>query len=288
MKIGICDFWPSFNLDVNFFFTNYFKKLPNIEFTNSDPDLMICSTFDQKRSQYDGPKLMFGAENLHLWNNPNKDINDCDWAFLSFDHKHLPVPYTGKYTYLPYIMVDHDLNSLDSSRQRYSNVKKDKFCCFVYSNGSNGAGTKLRNQLFLELSKYKKVDAAGSLFNNCPKAPYGQEYLDWLSSYKFMICFENSSAPGYITEKCLNPYLVNTIPIYWSHPSSLSYFNYNSMIFYDDSLDYTIKRIKELDQNDNLYRSMQQESIFHGTEVPWDFRRERIYAELDKIIEEIK
>ena len=33
--------------------------------------------------------------------------------------------------------------------------------------------------------------------------------------YKFNICFENSSTPGYVTEKIIQSMYVNSIPIYW-------------------------------------------------------------------------
>lgn len=37
----------------------------------------------------------------------------------------------------------------------------------------------------------------------------------WLKNYKFNICFENGSSPGYITEKLFQAYAGGCIPIYW-------------------------------------------------------------------------
>ena len=41
--------------------------------------------------------------------------------------------------------------------------------------------------------------------------------MDFIKDYKFVISFENSSNPGYTTEKLIEPMLVNSIPIYWGN-----------------------------------------------------------------------
>lgn len=52
----------------------------------------------------------------------------------------------------------------------------------------------------------------------------------FLSRYKFTVAFENSSAPGYHTEKILDPMLVGSIPIYWGDREIESVFNPASFI----------------------------------------------------------
>ncbi len=36
-----------------------------------------------------------------------------------------------------------------------------------------------------------------------------------IANYKFVITFENSARPSYVTEKIVNPKLAHSIPIYW-------------------------------------------------------------------------
>ncbi len=66
------------------------------------------------------------------------------------------------------------------------------------------------------------------------KKRYSKKYLDEavdvLKSYKFVIAFENSIAPGYITEKLALAYLSGAIPIYFGTRDVENYFNMKSMI----------------------------------------------------------
>lgn len=98
------------------------------------------------------------------------------------------------------------------------------------------------------ISSYKRVDCAGSYRNNMYgfRAPR-DKFIDWISIYKFMLCFENSSAPGYVTEKALQAYLAGTIPIYWGHDDTVkSLFNMDTMV-YVNSYEEALNKIKEID-----------------------------------------
>jgi len=92
---------------------------------------------------------------------------------------------------------------------------------------SNGGGqdTRMRDRFFEILSAYKRVDSGGRWNNNIGGA-IGDRYnnfraskCEWLQDYKFHICFENSSYPGYLTEKLFDAYAAGCIPIYWGDTS---------------------------------------------------------------------
>lgn len=54
--------------------------------------------------------------------------------------------------------------------------------------------------------------------------PLGKnEKKKYLARYKFNICFENMSYPGYVTEKIIDSILGRTIPVYWGAPDILDY-----------------------------------------------------------------
>ncbi len=76
--------------------------------------------------------------------------------------------------------------------------------------------------------------------------------------HKFSIAFENSSHPGYVTEKLVNAFAAQTIPIYWGDPEISKTFNTKSFINVHDynSLDDVIAKIKEIDNDDSLYIKM--------------------------------
>jgi len=51
-----------------------------------------------------------------------------------------------------------------------------------------------------------------------------------LSQYRYAICFENVSEPGYITEKIFDCFMAGSIPIYWGASEVVSSFPRNTFI----------------------------------------------------------
>jgi hypothetical protein len=111
-------------------------------------------------------------------------------------------------------------------------TKQKKFCAFMYSNCGDHMDSAVRIAFFKLLSKYKRVDAIGGCMNNMGRREeaYKERYnvitrgtgtgfydiaVARYREYKFVITFENSQHPGYMTEKLINPILAGSIPIYW-------------------------------------------------------------------------
>lgn len=140
--------------------------------------------------------------------------------------------------------------------KNHSKDSKKKFCAFIVSNPSNLE----RLDFFKKLSSYKKIDSYGKIFKNsniydskrCISNP------EIYKNYKFVICFENSYAEDYVTEKLPNVMLGNSIPIYKGAPNISEYFNTESFINFDDygSFEKIIEKIIELDNDDKKYLKM--------------------------------
>ncbi len=148
-------------------------------------------------------------------------------------------------------------------------IKKKKFCAFVVSSNSS----RERVKFFKILSKYKKVDSYGKVMNNMGDIIQKKEWKsnsDLFKKYKFVICFENSFAKDYITEKLPNVMFANTIPIYRGAPNIREYFNTNSFINYDDYGSYgeMIKKIIELDNDKKKYRKFLKQPWFKDNKIP--------------------
>ena len=127
--------------------------------------------------------------------------------------------FNGTNYYLPLIYLYLDLTQKNSSYVRhkispsellkrrnlntYENKQK-----FAVSFINNPDQTRLR--AIKELGKISKVDLFGRFSNN-----YAKDKLSISSDYWFTVCFENDIYPGYITEKVLEAWLANTIPLYW-------------------------------------------------------------------------
>jgi hypothetical protein len=164
--------------------------------------------------------------------------------------------------------------------------KKTKFCLFVYSNG----GGEIRNQFFKKLSEYKEIDSGGKFMRNIDNVPdkyYSQEYFDFISDYKFMICFESKGDNDYfVTEKLPNAYLGGAIPIYWGGAKVLEWFNPNSFLYLDDEthMDQLVNKIKELDQDDNMYENFFNQKLTE--KIPVDIDEDVISKKISTYLNE--
>ena len=162
-------------------------------------------------------------------------------------------------------------------------VLKKKFCLFSVSNGE----AKQRINFFKELSKFKKIDSCGKIENNKSDCPGRDKYTSnenctFISGYKFMICFENSSVYNYCTEKILNAYMCGTIPIYWGCPNISDFINMDC-IFHLPA-EYTmeeekalIKQIIECDSNMESYMKKYNQPLFKNNKIPEKLKFSQIF-----------
>jgi len=76
-----------------------------------------------------------------------------------------------------------------------------------------------------------------------------------MKEYKFVIAFENSEEDAYITEKIINPFRANVIPIYWGNRRISDYFNTDRIIHLNDlsKIDEVIKQVIDIDKNNDKY-----------------------------------
>ena len=150
---------------------------------------------------------------------------------------------------------------------------KEKFCIFSVSN----PGATERIRCFKELSNYKGVDSCGKVLNNmglhCPGNIDSQTYINFISQYKFNLCFENASMKNYMTEKLAIAYFSGTIPIYWGCANTEDYINMDAIVylkpdFTDEDLHALIEEVKALDQDETQYRKKFEQPLFKGGAVP--------------------
>lgn len=150
---------------------------------------------------------------------------------------------------------------------------KKRFCAFMYS-----YDVDFRVQLFDDVNAYKRVDALGKSrnpdFKKATSDRVSVSYLDnAVASYrpfKFVICCENQRAPGYVTEKIINAMLANAIPIYYGATDISDHFNPSSFINIGSfqSRKEAIRYIQQVDENDDLYCSMQSQPWFRNNTLP--------------------
>lgn len=268
LRINFSGFWQGFNKTNNFFYHLLSKKYELL--ISDEPELLFFSESSTDHIKYSCTKVFYTGENIR------PDFMLCDFAF-SFDY-----PLTKRNYRLPLYALYDDVKKL-VNRHVDANIVlagKKKFCCFIVSNDK----CKIRNDFFFKLSEYKQVDAAGKLFNNIG-GPI-ENKLEFIKDYKFVIAFENDSYPGYTTEKIFEPLQQNCIPIYWGDPLVSNDFNTRSFINCHEypSFNDAIKRVIELDNNDDLYMQYLREPAFTGDKLTEFVKEENIVKRLDEII----
>lgn len=236
-----------FNTDI---YKEYFLKLLSEKYNvvlSDNPDYIIYSVFGYEHLKYDCIRIFYTAECY----TPN--FNECDYAIgfdrLSFGDRYLRAPLYQLFQYRENFEKLKQKRNYDSSFLR----KKTRFCNFIYSN----CFTKSKRGLFFELlNQYKRVDSGGRYKNNIGGAV--RDKIKFQSECKFSIAFENCSYDGYSTEKIMEAFASNTIPIYYGDPRITDDFNEESFINCHkyQTLEEVVERVKEIDSNDELYLRM--------------------------------
>jgi len=182
----------------------------------------------------------------------------------------IPIPY---FTLPLYKLQVTGVDIQTFTRHRTFTKPKTKFCLFAVSNPHH----KERIEFFKQLTQHKHVDSCGKVENNtgsrCPGDHGAGEFCDYISDYKFMICFENNSTKHYLTEKLLNAYNCGTIPIYWGCPNVFDYINPSAILYLkpqytEADVEALIQTILQLDADDTLYRRKYESVFFKDGRVP--------------------
>lgn len=269
MRVQFLDFYPNFN-KTNNVILDHLRVNYTVEVVNSKPDLVICSIFGRSSIILDVPKILVVGECIHKdhWSLKQKGI------ILVITTTRLDIPES---LYYPWGNWYHAVNKL----YKQLTPNKTRFCAFVISNPR----CQMRNQIFQSLCKYKKVDSAGRVLNNVgyqapgalnDKQGHGEnlEFIRWLSQYKFYICCENQSYPGYHTEKIINAYLANCVPIYWGAETIFDLHTRDSMVYVTNIVE-AIKEVERLDKDDEAYKRKQLANPFvidiNSSESPYNY-----------------
>lgn len=256
IKINFIDFWENFNKEDNYF-CNILKKYYEIEFSE-EPDYLFCSCFGNKHFQYTNCiKILFIGENII------PDFNLYDYA-MGFHY----IEFEDRYLRLPLYVLYHMERPLATLKHTFSDdyyLAKKKFCNYVISN-PYAAGE--RDRMAELLNEYQKIDSGGKYRNNVG-GPV-EDKIAFEKNYRFTMAFENSKMSGYTTEKILEAFAGDTIPIYWGSPNVSKEFNPKAFINCNDydSLEAVVEKVKEINENDELYLAMIKEpAVVEGSQA---------------------
>lgn len=221
-----------------------------------DPDFVFCNTFSWRHFRYErAVKIAYYEENVY------PDFNEFDYAVSCVNGIE-----NGRNLWLPLSFMFADNISLP--KEVPAGAASRPFCSFIYSQDDCGAYAPVRRDFCRELmEKYARVDCPGRILHNvdAPELSARHAAGEWhdskvayLGKFKFNIAFENSNIPGYMTEKLIDPFAADTVPIYCGSCGKVAPFPKEAMICANDYPDFDslIARIREVNENDELYLEM--------------------------------
>ena len=148
-------------------------------------------------------------------------------------------------------------------------MKKTRFANFCVSHDSEN---NIRGNFFKKLCEYKQVDSIGTYLNNTgAKVSFTDgSKAKYQRTCKFSLCFESTSHAGFNTEKLLDAFWADTIPVYYGDPHIGEIYNKRAFIDVSDysSFDEAIARIIELDNDDEAYLEMLNQPVFNDPMYP--------------------
>ncbi len=254
LKIKYTDFGGSFNPE-KYWVTRVLQKNYRVTICNENPDLLFYSVYGENyKKETDCIKVYISGENVI----PN--FKECDYSITSSR-----LQLGGRNFFMP-AAFDYVSKRNLNTKPLTQELARRKFCCFIYSHSNRGLGAISRTEFCKRLmQKYKHVDCPGKALHNVDPPEFEARNGDWhngkmkfVSDYKFIIAWEKSDGNGYITEKLVDAYVCNVVPIYWGSTENLNPFPKESMICASDyaTMDELIERIRQVDEDDELYMSI--------------------------------
>lgn len=274
IKINFIDFWEGFNKVDNYFYNLLSTKYSVI--IDDKPDIIIYSCFGEEYLKYNCKRIFYTGENIRA------DFTACDFAF-TFDflknknHYRLPL-------YSLYIDGHKMNNYLEKNKTREELIsiwkEKTKFCSMLVSSPKSS----FRLKFFKELSEFRKIDSGGKIFNNIGGRV--KDKVEFIRQYKFVLAFENSSNPGYTTEKILEPIFVDSIPIYWGNNFIERDFNPKRFINYNDfkSVEELYIRLVEIENNPNIAIDILSEPIYNSNKISHLDEKKKVLEIIYKVL----
>lgn len=259
LKLKFVGFYPKMNPKDTFLW-KILEKHYEI-FIDENPDYIICGCFDYtvQYVQYPQVRIFYCGENFV------PDFNLVDYAICSY-----PISFLDRSMYMPQFIEGYEGDKKDFFlKNKNYNLewlnKKTRFANFIASHESEHG---IRGDFMKKLSEYKRVDSPGKYLYNMEDG----EIVDWKNdsktdfqrTCKFSLCFESTSNGGFCTEKLTDAFYAETIPVYYGDPYVGDVFNTKAFINCADyeNFDQVIEKIKEIDQNNDLYLEMINQPIF--------------------------
>ena len=254
LKVAFSDFWKDFDP-----FQNVVAESLSLHFDwklvscpEELPDLLFVSLFGEKWKNYSCPRVLVAGENI------SSDTRHFD-ASLTFD------PPSETNYYLPlYRFRSEYVGVFQPRRLTKDEWLEKKSIAAVFSNPK----ARFRNSVYFRFRETFNADSGGKAFNNVGgPVPNKKEFLE---RYKFSLAFENTAWSGYTTEKLLEAYAFQTVPIYWGDPQVTKTFNPKAFLRITNwgNLPKVEETLGHLLNDFEAYREMYEQPLFYNNQEP--------------------
>lgn len=266
LKLWFSDFWFGFDPENNFF-TNLLRTRFRVTI---DPraDLLICSVFGEDWREFQGKRLFFTGEFIP----PEVKFFDYSFSFAPPSETNYYLPLYRIYGDYPRLFTPRTVTEEEwSSKRPIATVFSNRACSF-------------RNWTFHRLNKDVGVGSGGRAYNNVGGPVENKR--DFLANYRFSLAFENSSWPGYTTEKLVEAYCSRTVPLYWGDSSIHQVFNSRAFLSLRGKADYPrfLESIREASTNYEAYRLLFEAPLFPENREPSFLKEDSILDFMDRAI----
>jgi len=257
---------------------NVMVKHYDVQIVEDDPDYIICDIFGTPPYEYcHYPQIRI----LENGENYIPDFNVVDYAISRY-----PVHLYDRNFYLPgcAIRPERFLSLAQKDRNYTCDIvaQKEFFASFIASHESEN---NIRGDFFKELSKYKRVESPGTYLYNMPDGTRvrgdNESKINFQRRCKFSLCFESTAHRGFVTEKIVDAFCADTIPVYFGDPAVCEIFNKEAFINVADypTMEDAIARIIELDCDNEAYLKMLHQPVLVDSSYP-----EGLYKDLEEFV----
>lgn len=268
VKLNYCGMGDDFDETQNLIYD--ILKLQGFDVQISDdPDYLICNFSEDDHYPYCGkPQVRI----MHSGENYIPDFNLIDYSICPY-----PIQFGDRNFYLPTCVWprNHWQSLPEKPRNRETAEallkQKEYFANFIAGHESE---FNIRGDFFKKLCGYKRVESPGSYLNNMPDGKVvsfeNESKVDFQRKCKFTLCFESTNHYGFVTEKIMDAFYADTIPVYYGSPTVTEIFNRRAFINVADypSFDAAIEEIIRLDQDDEAYMEMLSQPILVDPDYP--------------------
>jgi len=249
--------------------------------SNEKSDITIWDIHLENSSNLrdDEINIIVCVENVPHWNfykhyTNYGEYNDDKIKIYMYNHIDKIVK-NNKYLSIPLIhnYINYYKNHINLQPSEITLFTNKKFCLMINKSKLNPQINETVNLL----EKIGQIDSLSQYPDLLDKSCYHSiELLNVFNKYKFVICFENSYANGYITEKIFNCFYGKTIPIYKGSEKITDYINKNSFI---DGRGNFIEEVKRIKDDENLYNS-----YINTNKISDNYNNENYDVHVDEIL----